>query len=55
MIGNMLTLLMFMAIGNVIYQAGYKDGCDRGHNAGTWRDREEPEIYIDHDHGGENN
>ena len=55
MIGNVLVLLLFMVVGYVIYQAGYKDGYDRGHNAFTWHDREDPEIYIDHDHGGDNN
>ena len=53
MIGNVLTLLMFMAIGYVLYQAGYKDGYDRGYDDCYWRDPEEPEIYMDHRHGGE--
>lgn len=55
MIGNVLTLLLFMAIGYVLYQAGYKDGYDRGYDDCFWRDPEEPEIYMDHEHGGDKN
>ena len=55
MIGNVLTLLLFMTIGYVIYQAGYKDGYDRGYDDCFWHDPVEPEIYMDHEHGGDEN
>lgn len=54
---NIITALLLMAIGYVLYQAGYKDGYDRGWKNGfgaclsTEDDR--PEIYMDHTHGGE--
>ena len=53
---NIITALLLMAIGYVLYQAGYKDGYDRGWKNGfgaclsTEDDR--PEIYMDHTHGG---
>ena len=52
---NIITALLLMAIGYVLYQAGYKDGYDRGYDDCYWRDPEEPEIYMDHRHGGEMN
>lgn len=55
MIGNVLTSLLIMAAGYVLYQAGYKDGYDRGYDACSRKDPEYPEIYIDHEHGGEKN
>ena len=59
MIENILYTLMIAVAGWLLYQAGYKDGYDRGWKNGfgaclsTEDDRQE--IYIDHDHGGENN
>lgn len=54
-IENILTSLLLMAIGYVLYQAGYKDGYDRWYEDFYWRDREEPEIYMEHEHGGDKN
>lgn len=52
---NIITALLLMAIGYVLYQAGYKDGYDMGYDACFWSDREEPEIYMEHEHGGDKN
>lgn len=52
---NIITALLLMAIGYVLYQAGYKDGYDRGWKNGFGAclstEDEEPEIYMDHEHG----
>ena len=55
MIGNVLCTLLLMAIGYVLYQAGDKDGYDRGYDDCFWRDPVEPEIYMEHEHGGDKN
>ena len=52
---NIITALLLMAIGYVLYQAGDKDGYDRGYDDCFWRDPFEPEIYMDHEHGGDEN
>lgn len=48
---NIINCLMIMAIGYVLYRAGYKDGYDRGYEDCFWSDPEGPEIYMDHEHG----
>lgn len=52
---NIITALLLMAAGCVLYQAGYKDGYDRGWKNGFGAclstEDEEPEIYMDHEHG----
>lgn len=55
MIENILYTLMIAVAGWLLYQAGYKDGYDMGYDACFWSDREEPEIYMEHEHGGEKN
>ena len=53
MIENILYTLMIAVAGWLLYQAGYKDGYDRGYDDCFWRDPVEPEIYMEHTHGGD--
>ena len=52
MIENILYTLMIAVAGWLLYQAGYKDGYDRGYDDCFWRG---PEIYMDHQHGDDKN
>lgn len=55
MIENILYTLMIAVAGWLLYQCGYKDGYDRGWKNGFGAclstEDEEPEIYMDHEHG----
>ena len=55
MIENILYHLTIVAAGWLMYQVGRKEGYDRGYDDCFWHDPEEPEIYMEHNHGGDKN
>ena len=53
MIENILYHLTIVAAGWLMYRVGRKEGYDRGYDDCFWRDPVEPEIYMEHNHGGD--